>query len=444
MKHVIIGSGPAGVIAAETIRKHAPGDDILLIGDEPHPPYSRMALPHLLSGQLNEAGTYLRREKDYFSRQRIQLKTGRADHVSSRTRTVKTDDGSVIEFDRLLIATGASPRAPAIPGIEFPGVHPCWTLDDARRIMQLAKPRSRVLLIGAGFIGTIVMEALAARGVHLAVVEKRDRMLPNLMGKAAGDMVRLWCERKGIRVVTSARVLGIGGGAWDDKTAPNLPLIARLSNGEQLQADLIVYAIGSEPNIGFLKGSGIKCLQGVVVDASMQTSIPGVYAAGDCAETFDPETGRSLISGVQPNASDQAYCAALNMTGRHAFQRNVRQIDVLDTMGLISSSFGQWQGVRGGQWVEFSDSDTFRYLRLEFRRDVLIGCNAIGLTEHSRILRALIRHRVHLGEWKDKLLQNPLLLKEAYSECVQRQYTRQASAFYAPGAPRSEPAAQAV
>ncbi|QDZ27307.1 NAD(P)/FAD-dependent oxidoreductase [Noviherbaspirillum sp. UKPF54] len=429
MRHVIIGNGPAGVIAAETLRKHAPSDDILLIGDEPQPPYSRMSIPQLLSGQLHEAGTYLRREKDYFSRLRIAQKTGRADHVSGRTRTVKMDDGSAIEFDRLLIATGASPRAPAIPGIELPGVHACWTLDDARAIMQLAKPRSRVVLIGAGFIGCIVMEALAARGVHLAVVEKRDRMLPNMMGRAAGEMVGLWCERKGIRVYTSARVTGIG--CTHDSTSPRS---VRLSNGEQLQADLIVYSVGSEPNIGFLKGCGIKCLRGVVVDASMQTSMPGVYAAGDCAETFDPETGRSIISGVQPNAADQAYCAALNMAGKHAFQRSARQIDVLDTMGLISSSFGQWQGVRGGQWVEFSDSCNFRYLRLEFRRDVLIGCNAIGLTEHSGILRALIRQQVRLGEWKDKLLHNPLALKEAYSECVQQQYTRQASAFYVPRA----------
>lgn len=437
MKHVIIGNGPAGVIAAETIRKHAPSDDILLIGDEPQPPYSRMSIPHLLSGQLHEGGTYLRREKDYFSRLRIQQKTARADHVSSRTRTVKMDDGSVIDFDRLLIATGASPRAPAIPGIEFPGVHACWTLDDARAIMQLARPRSRVVLIGAGFIGCIVMEALAARGVHLAVVEKRDRMLPNMMGKSAGEMVRLWCERKGIRVYTSTRVIGIGSDAWDNDS----PRMVRLSSGEQLQADLIVYSVGSEPNIGFLKGSGIKCLQGVVVDASMQTSMPGVYAAGDCAETFDSETGRSFISGVQPNAADQAYCAALNMTGKHAFQRSVRQIDVLDTMGLISSSFGQWQGVRGGQWVEFSDSGNFKYLRLEFRRDVLIGCNAVGLNEHAGILRALIRQQVRLGEWKDKLLHNPLLLKEAYSECVQQQYMRQASAFYTPGAHYIEAAA---
>jgi NAD(P)H-nitrite reductase large subunit len=435
MRHVILGNGPAGVIAAETLRKNAPEDDIHLIGGEPEPPYSRMAIPNLLAGEINDAGTWLRRDQDYFSRLRIQQKIGRAVHVSTRTRTVKMDDGSAIGFDQLLIATGASPRPPAIPGIEFPGVQACWTLEDARHIMRLARPRSRVLLIGAGFIGCIVMEALAKRGVVLTVVEKRDRMLAGMMSLGAGEIIRRWCERKGIRVVTSTRVVGIGCMSLRELGSPR---VARLSNGEQLEVDLIVHCAGTVPNIDFLKGSGIRCLQGVVVDASMQTNVPGVYAAGDCAESFDSLTGRSVISGVQPNAADQAYCAALNMSGKQAFQRGQRQIDVLDTMGLISASFGQWQGVRGGQWVEVADERSFKYLRLEFSRDVLVGCNTVGTTEHASLLRALIGNRVRLGEWKDRLLQNPTLLREAYAACVQQQYVDQASAFYRPGAERPE------
>lgn len=440
MKHVIIGNGPAGVIAAETIRKNAPADEIVLIGDEAAPPYSRMALPHLLAGDINENGTYLRREKDYFERLQITQVSGRAVHISGRTRTVKLDDGTAIPFDKLLIATGASPRVPPVPGIEFPGVHACWTLDDARRIMQLVRPRARVVLIGAGFTACILMEALAKRGVDLTVVEKRDRMLPNMMGKAAGQMVQRWCERKGIKVHVAARVTAIGSSLHDIASSR----IVRLSSGEQLPADLVVYSTGTAPNIGFLRGSGIRCLQGVVVDASMRTNVEGIYAAGDCAETFDCATGASFIAGVQPNAADQAYCAALNMTGRNAFQRGVRQIDVLDTMGLISSSFGQWQGVRGGQWVEVADELNYRYLRLEFSKDVLIGCNAVGITEYAGILRGLIRHQVRLGEWKDILLRDPTRLKDAYSECVQQQYVRQASAFHSPKGWQPEPARQAV
>jgi NAD(P)H-nitrite reductase large subunit len=429
MRHVIIGNGPAGVIAAETIRKNAPNDEIVIIGDEAETPYSRMSIPHLLAANINEAGTHLRRERDYFSRLQITQVYGRAVHVSSRTRTVKMEDGSAIEFDKLLIASGASPRVPVIPGIGFPGVHACWTLDDARRIERLAQPGARVVLIGAGFIGCIVMEALLARGVHLSVVEKRDRMLPNMMGKKAGDLVQRWCEKKGVTVSTSTRVIGIGSSDLNETASAR---VVRLSNHVQLLADLVVYSVGTMPNVSFLKGSGIRCLQGVVVDSSMQTNVQGVYAAGDCAETFDSVAGRSIISGVQPNAADQAYCAALNMTGKHAFQRGVRQIDVVDTMGLISSSFGNWQGVRGGQWVEVADERSFKYLRLEFFKDVLIGCNTVGVTEHATILRSLIQNHVHLGEWKDRLLQDPTRLKEAYVACVEQQYVDEASWFHQP------------
>lgn len=429
MKHVILGAGPAGVIAAETIRKNAPDDEILLIGDEQHPPYSRAALPHLLAGESSEAGVLLRKEADSFARQRIRLIHGRAEHVSSRTRTVKMTDGSAIGFDKLLIATGARACVPQVPGIGLPGVHACWTLDEARAIAARARPGMRAVLIGAGFVGCILMEALAARGVRLTVVEKRDRMLPNMLCKSAGDMVRRWCERRGVVIHTATRVLGIGNSMLHDPS----PLIVRLSNGTQVEAELIVHATGTRPNVEFLKGSGIRCLQGVIVDASMQTNVPGIYAAGDCAESFDVETGRSIIAGVQPNAADQAYCAALNMTGRHAFQRGVRQIDVVDTMGLISASFGQWQGIRGGQWVEARDDINFHYMRLEFNRDVLVGCNTVGVTEHASILRALIQYQVRLGPWKDRLLDNPALLKQAYRECVQEQYVSQASVFRSPG-----------
>lgn len=429
MKHVIIGNGPAGVIAAETIRKHAPHDDILLIGKEHEPPYSRMAIPALLSGTICESGTYLRKERNHFSRLRIEQKRGCVMRIDAQARTVLINDGSTVGFDRLLIATGSSPVMPWIRGIASPGVHACWTLDDARKIMQLAHSRARVVLVGAGFIGCIVMEALARRGVRLTVVEKDNRMVPNMLGEGAGNMIKRWCERKGIMVHTSTRVEAI-----EPIAAAGGSLHVTLSGNEQIEADLIVCATGTRPNIGFLQGSGIKCLRGIFVDASMQTSVPGIYAAGDCAESFDTESGCMTIPGVQPNAADQAYCAALNMTGKHAFQCGVRQIDVLDTLGLISTSLGQWRGVPGGQWVEFSDERNFKYLRLEFGNDVLVGANSIGLSEHVGVLRELIQRHVALGEWKDRLLQDPIRLKEAYSACAQLHYARQAGDLHAAAA----------
>lgn len=419
MKHVILGSGPAGVIAAETIRKLRAEDDILLVGDEPEPPYSRMAIPYLLMGNIGEEGTYLRKDKDHFARQRIQLRTGRACAVDTDARHVRLDDGTVLPFDRLLIATGATPIRPPIRGMDLPGVHPCWTLADARKIMAVAKPDARVLQMGAGFIGCIIMEALAARHVQLTVVEMGDRMVPRMMGEGAGGMIKRWVEKKGITVYTSTRVEAI---------QPGSPLTVRLSNGKQLAVDLVISATGVQPNIGFLEDSGILCLQGVLTDERLQTNIAGVYAAGDCAEAFDTVTGKTIVSAIQPNAADQAYCAGTNMAGKQTQLPGVTQINVLDTLGLISTSFGRWEGVPGGERAEFTDDANFRYIRLEFEGDVLIGSNTIGLTEHVGILRGLTQSRTKLGGWKDQLLRDPLQLPQAYLSRAQAQHARGLSA----------------
>jgi len=413
MRHIILGAGPAGVIAAETIRKHAPQDDVFLVGDEPEAPYSRMAIPYLLVGRVGEAGTHLRHTPDHFERLGIQLKRNRAVKLDAAAKTVTMDDGSVHGFDRLLIATGFSPATPPIPGIAGAGVHPCWTLADARAIMALAKPGAKVVQMGAGFIGCIIMEALATRGVHLSVVEMGDRMVPRMMGPTAGGMIKAWCESKGVDVHTGARVDAI------DRSGPRMKV--KLSTGAELDADLVISATGVKPNIGFLADSAVRCLVGVLTDEHLQTTVPGIYAAGDCAEAFDKVSGKTIVSAIQPNAAEQARVAALNMVGRVTALRGVTQINVLDTLGLISASFGLWDGVPGGQHVELTDKTSGRHLSLQFAEDRLVGCNAIGWTEHVGVMRGLVEGQVRLGAWKDKLLADPTKLMEAYLATAQAQ-----------------------
>lgn len=435
MKHVILGAGPAGVIAAETIRKHAPHDEIVLVGDEPEAPYSRMAIPYLLIGNIGENGTHLRHGAGHYQQQRITLQRGRAVKLDSAKKTVLLDDGSTLGYDRLLIATGSSPATPPIPGIAGAGVHSCWTLADARAIMALAKPGARVLQMGAGFIGCIIMEALAARGVKLSVVEMGDRMVPRMMGPTAGGMIKDWCEKKGVAVHTGARVEAIdrGGeakglvgkiasavGLGGDKDHDEAPMRVRLSNGKVIPADLVITATGVKPNIGFLQDSGVRCLVGVLTDEHLETNVKGVYAAGDCAEAFDKVTGKTIVSAIQPNAAEQARVAALNMAGKPAELRGVTQINVLDTLGLISASFGNWEGVKGGQHAELTADG--RHLSLQFDGDRLVGCNAIGWTDHVGVMRGLVEGQVRLGEWKDVLLQDPTKLMEAYLARAQAQH----------------------
>jgi len=413
MRFVIIGNGPAGVIAAETLRKADPGAEITLVGDEPEPPYSRMAIPYFLIGNIGEEGTHLRKSGGHFDKLKIKLARGRAASIDVKGHGVKMQDGTVLPFDRLLIATGSRPIRPPIPGMDAPNVHTCWTLEDARAIVQLAKPGARVLQIGAGFIGCIIMEALAARGTQLTVVEMGDRMVPRMMTEKAGNMIRRWCESKSVRVHTGAGVESLRPGA---KTGE---LVAKLSNGQEVAADLVICAAGVAPNIDFLKGSGIAAERGIRVDGTMQTSVPGIYAAGDVTEAADFFSGKPVLNAIQPNAADQARVAAANMAGGQVTLPGSMAINVLDTLGLISASFGQWWGEPGGESVEQADEKHFRYISLQFKDDVLIGATSIGLTDHVGVLRGLTLGRVRLGEWKGRLLADPTRIMEAYLACAQ-------------------------
>jgi NADPH-dependent 2,4-dienoyl-CoA reductase/sulfur reductase-like enzyme len=442
MHHIIIGAGPAGVIAAETIRKHAPHDDITLVGEEKEAPYSRMAIPYLLVGHIAEQGTHLRKSAAHFKELKINVVQAQVNRVQAASKTIALSNGQNMQYDRLLIATGSTPMRPPIPGMDLPGIYSCWTLADARAIMDKVKPGSRVLQMGAGFIGCIIMEALAARveshkAGKLSIVEMGDRMVPRMMGPAAGGMIKNWVQSKGVDVFTGAKVESISAGGASEGgllgkiasavgfgssgSGSHAPLVAKLSAGQTIEADVIICATGVKPTIGFLKDSGITCKIGILTDDHMQTNMHGVYAAGDCAEAFDHFTGAQVVSAIQPNAADQARIAALNMVGQNASLKQVTQINVLDTLGLVSTSFGSWQGVTGGEQIEIKDDKGYKLLNMQFKGDVMVGCNSIGWIDHVGALRGLVEGKVKLGDWKATLKADPTQLMAAYLATAQAQ-----------------------
>ena len=440
MKHLILGNGPTGVVAAETLRKADPQSEIVMVGAEPEPPYSRMAIPYLLEGDIDEAGTHLRKEPGHFDALRIRQKVGRAVALNADTKTVLFHDGVRETYDRLLIATGSHPIRPPIPGVDLPRVLTCWTLADAHAISRFAKPGARVVQLGAGFIGCIIMEALYKRGVKLTVVERGDRMVPRMMTPVAGSMIKSWVEAKGIRVVTSAGIVRIDGPA-DAPEEPRPSLIGRvtrlfsaprpvvaanqdevvvsLSTGETIPCDLVIISAGVRPNVSFLEETDVHVASGVLVNHRMETTVHGVYAAGDVAEAPDLFKGAHLVAAIQPNAADQARIAALNMAGGQVDLPGVLAINVLDSMGLISTSFGQWEGGPDKDGVELVDRQDYRYMSLQFSGDVLIGATSIGATQQVGALRGLIQNRTRLGRWKDVLKADPLRFPEALIACSQ-------------------------
>lgn len=415
MTYVVVGAGPAGVVAAETLAKIDPGCDVTLIGNEPEPPYSRMAIPYYLTGKIDEAGTYLRKTEGHYDNLGIKYVEGRVEAVDAKGGKLKLEGGGTQKFDKLLIATGASPIKPPVEGLDLPGVHHCWTLEDARQIIGLAHKGADVVLIGAGFIACIILEALVERGVNLTVVEMEDRMLPRMMDETGGEMIKRWCQAKGVNVQTGARVTKVEHRASAGEDRLNVDL----DNGGKLPAHLVVVAAGVKSNTAFLKGSGVEIGAGIKVDEHLRSSVDNIYAAGDCAEGLDFSTGQWAVHAIQPTATEHGRIAAMNMAGKPISYQGSLIMNVLDTIGLISVSFGMWDGIKGGDRSVVVDEDGFRYLRLEFDGDRLIGCLSLGRTDHVGVLRGLIQSRRSLGPWKDVLMHDPQRFMEAYVGCSQ-------------------------
>lgn len=408
MKYVLIGAGPAGVRAAETLRQQDPNGDITLISGEPGEPYARMAIPYILTGRIDEEGAYQRKTAGHFDSLKIRYLNNKAIkvHAGENGGSVDLDDGSTLAYDRLLVATGSSPSLPPIPGTDVEGVVTCWTLDDARVIASKLKPGARVVMVGAGFVAGVCMKSLVESGVQLSVIAGRaGQILRSMMTPVGSRMLQRWLEDRGVNIITKGRTERI------ERTERGPRLIM---DTQTLDADLIILATGVRPNVSFLEGTGAEIDQGIVIDDHMQTTVPCIYAAGDVAQGRDFSTGEWIVHALQPTATEHGRVAALNMAGKNVSYRGSLSMNVLDTIGLISHTFGLWQGREGGETVENVDEDHFLYTRLCFDGDLLIGAITIGLPRHVGAIRGLIQTRRHLGAWKDELLKNPQLVMEAF------------------------------
>ena len=410
MNFVIIGAGSAGVRAAETLREHSPQAMITLISGEPGEPYSRMAIPYILTGAIDEDGARQRRSHHYLQDLGIRYLHGKVTqvHPGPDGGQVDMEDGSQLDYDRLLVATGSSPSLPPLSGTDLPGVVTCWTLGDARQIAAKLVPGARVVMLGAGFVAGVCMKSLVGSGAKLSVVAGRSgQILRSMMTPVGSHMLQRWLEGRGVEIITTGRTLRIEPG-------PKLVMDTRT-----IDADLIILATGVSSNVSFLEGTGAEIRSGVVIDEHMRTTVPHIYAAGDVAQGRDFSTGEWVVHALQPTATEHGRFAALNMLGQNVAYRGSLSMNVLDTVGLISHTFGLWQGLEGGDNTEVVDEANFIYTRLCFDDDQLIGAITIGHSNHVGAIRGLIQSHRHLGVWKERLMANPQLVMDAFVELNQ-------------------------
>jgi len=301
---VIVGGGGAGNAAAEMLRRQGFEGTITMLSADDALPYDRPNLSKdYLSGNASEDWIPLR-SSDFYKEQKIDVRIGtRVASIDPVERAVVIADGSHVNFDALLLATGASPVHLEIPGSDLPHVHYLRTLDDSRAVIAKAKDSKRVVIIGASFIGLETAASLRARGLDVHVIGPQSRPLERVLGPELGDMVKEIHEKKGVVFHFGTTAAAI------DKDA------VTLKSGERILADLVVAGIGVRPDVGLAQRAGLNVDNGIIVDQYLQTNIPGIYAAGDIARWPDPHSGRPIRVEHWVVAERQGQTAAINILG---------------------------------------------------------------------------------------------------------------------------------
>ena len=297
---VVVGSSAAGIAACEAAREHAPECSITLVTADASPQYSRPLLSYVLAGRIG-------RPAIYWPQTDLNIRVLSAAGHALACPSLLLDDGAALAFDRLILATGARAATLSIPGANLAGVHALRNLEDLDQIEKLAAPGRRAVVLGGGNVGLQTCEALLARGVTVTVVVTSPHLLSQMVDAEAGRRIADLFIRHGLTVRTGRDAVEIVGKGQVEGV--------RLDDGELIGADLVIVGKGIKPNVEWLRGSGVRVNRGIVVDLNGRTNVPGVFAAGDCAEAIDPLTGRSAVSGIWPVAYEMGRAAGAAAVG---------------------------------------------------------------------------------------------------------------------------------
>jgi 3-phenylpropionate/trans-cinnamate dioxygenase ferredoxin reductase subunit len=305
---VIVGAGQAAGQAVASLRQEGHKGEILLLGEESHPPYQRPPLSkQYMSGELPIERLYLRPEK-FYADQGIDLRTGVVvDRLDLNAQLIQTTSGETYSYEKLLIATGSRPRLLNISGSELEGIHYLRTIDDVDGIRNEMVAGRKLVIVGGGYIGLEVASVAVTAGLDVSVLEMEDRILQRVTTPEMSSFYHQLHTDRGVQLLTNTVVTGFTG----EGSVSGV----QCGDGTELAADFVIVGIGIIPNIEFADAAGIACDNGIVVNGHCQTSNANVYAAGDCTNHPNPILDRRLRLESVPNAMEQARVAANNMCG---------------------------------------------------------------------------------------------------------------------------------
>ncbi len=369
-KLVVIGNGMAGIRTVEELLKLAPGMyDITVFGAEPHPNYNRILLSPVLAGE-QEFEDIVLNPLSWYQENGIQLHLGKAvARIDRVRRRVVAVDGTEAEYDRLLIATGSQPFVLPIPGNDLAGVIGYRDIRDTRTMIETARHKRHAVVIGGGLLGLEAANGLAARGMEVTVVHLAGWLLERQLDPVAAGLLEKSLQARGLRFRLAASTSALLGNAAGEVTG------VRLADGSELPADLVVMAAGIRPDTRLAEEAGIHCARGIVVNDSLQTFDPRVYAVGECANH------RGTAYGLVAPLFEQAKVCAnhLAQLGIGIYRGSVPSTK-LKVTGIDLFSAGEFMGGDGSEEIVLSDPAAGVYKKLVIRDDRLVGACLYGDT----------------------------------------------------------------
>lgn len=379
-QYVIIGNGVAATGCIEGIRSVDKEGSITVVSEENHEVYCRPLISYYLEKKTDlERMRY--RDEAFYERMGCQVLYGKkAVSINKEKKEALLDDGSVLPYTSLCLATGSSPFLPSFEGLDtVPEKYSFLTLDDALALEEAISDTSRVLIIGAGLIGLKCAEGICKRAASVTVCDLADRVLSSILDDDAAAIVQRHLEANGLSFL-----LGDSVARFDKKTA-------QMNSGAVVDFDVLVLAIGVRANTALAKDAGGEVGRGIRIDSHMRTSLSDIYAAGDCAEGMDISSGETKVLAILPNAVLQGYTAGQNMAGKNeTFEKGI-PMNSIGFFGLHIMTAGTYEG----EIYEERTEDTLK--RIYTKDDLLKGFMLIGLEERAGILTSMIREKTPLS-----------------------------------------------
>ncbi len=401
MNYVIIGNSAGAIGCVEGIRKVDSLGKITLIASEPYHTYSRPLISYLIYGKTDEERMKYR-GATFYSDNGVDAKLATTvTKINKEEKTVETDGGEKIHYDKLLIATGSDPFIPPMSGLDtVEKKFTFMTLDSAKALDAALTPESRVLIIGAGLIGLKCAEGIRDRVGEITVVDLADRILPSILDRAGSEIMRRHIEKSGVKFILSDSVREFSAGS------------ATLNSGKTLEFDILVIAVGVRPATSLAVDAGIAVGRGIVTNERCETSVPDIYAAGDCTESYDITAETRKILALLPNAYMQGECAGKNMAGdSEAVYDKAIPMNAIGFFGLHIVSAGSYDG------EEYVETDGESYKKLVTRDGLLRGFILIGNVKRAGIYTSLIREKTPLDTIDFELIKTkPQLMAFAKTE----------------------------